>query len=137
MAERSCRPVTTGWKRGVRDGSQTSTCCTAMESFSNTRRKRGGSVPHVPRRSPVDGAILEGQPLDIEWTRFLLDKLHAELLTEGRRPGRGNRANEGRGLSPRTVSYIAAIIHHALQDAARKGLVAATWPSLPIHPGSE
>jgi hypothetical protein len=52
-----------------------------------------------------------------------LNKMYAELLQDGRRPGKGNRRGKGGGLSPRTVSYVHTILHRALGDAARDGLV--------------
>src|ERR1700716_1687966 len=42
--------------------------------------------------------------------------MYAQLLTSGRRDGHG-------GLSARTVRYIAIILHKALSDAVRKGLL--------------
>lgn len=46
-----------------------------------------------------------------------LDRLYAELLRTGNR-------KTGGGLSSRTVRYLHTIIHKALSDAARKGLLA-------------
>lgn len=45
-----------------------------------------------------------------------LDRFYGELLTGGRRDGRG-------GLSHKTVRYIHGILHKALADAHRKGTV--------------
>ena len=52
-----------------------------------------------------------------------LNKLYADLLADGRRPGKGDRRGKGKGLSPRTVAYIHTILHRCLGDAARDGLV--------------
>ena len=49
-------------------------------------------------------------------TATMLDVLYAELLSGGRRDGRG-------GLSPHSVRNIHAVIRNALSDAARKGLI--------------
>jgi len=46
-----------------------------------------------------------------------LQKLYNDLLRNGRKDGKG-------GLSPRTVRYIHSIIHHALEQAVKNGLVA-------------
>jgi integrase len=52
-----------------------------------------------------------------------LNRLYAELLESGRAPGNGRRAGKGPGLSPRTVAYIHTIIHRALRDATKDGVV--------------
>jgi len=52
-----------------------------------------------------------------------LNKMYADLLADGRRPGKGDRRGKGAGLSPRTVAYIHTILHRCLGDAARDGLV--------------
>jgi integrase len=45
-----------------------------------------------------------------------LETLYAELLTNGRRDGKG-------GLDPKTVLEVHVIVHKALRDACRRGLV--------------
>ena len=49
-----------------------------------------------------------------------LNRLYAELLTDGRTGASGRQG----GLSPKTVSNIHGILHRALRDAAKWGLIA-------------
>ena len=58
-----------------------------------------------------------------------LDRVYAQLLTRGRRDGRG-------GLSARTVRYVHTILRRALADAARKGLVARNVADLATPPSA-
>lgn len=51
-----------------------------------------------------------------------LNKMYADLLADGRRPGK-DRRGKGKGLSPRTVAYVHTILHRCLGDATRDGLV--------------
>jgi hypothetical protein len=51
-----------------------------------------------------------------------LDTLYSDLQLRGRRAGRNTR-NQKPGLSPRTINYIHVILHRALSDAVRKGLL--------------
>jgi integrase len=48
-----------------------------------------------------------------------LNALYAHLLTDGRRRGR----EKGRGLSPRTIRGVHAVLHHALHDAVRLRMI--------------
>lgn len=50
-------------------------------------------------------------------TAMHLDRVYSELLASGRRQRTG-------GLSPRSVRYIHVVIHKALADAVRKGILA-------------
>ncbi len=58
-----------------------------------------------------------------------LDALYAELLTSGRRNGKG-------GLSPRTVRYAHSVLSKALSDAERAGLVARNVARLASPPSA-
>jgi len=49
-------------------------------------------------------------------TAAQLDSMYAELLRSGRRDGKG-------GLSPRTVRYVHAVLHRALEKAVRQRLI--------------
>ena len=79
---------------------------TTLDSY--TRWMEGQVMPrigHVPLHK-VDGGTLNA--------------LYAELLTSGRKNGKG-------GLSPRTVAYCHTILHRAFKDAVR-------WKRLSVNP---
>ena len=59
---------------------------------------------------------VEGESKSFGATRALVDVFYGQLLSGGRRDGRG-------GLSHKTVRYIHGILHKALADAQRKGSV--------------
>jgi Phage integrase, N-terminal SAM-like domain len=51
---------------------------------------------------------------------------YSQLLADGRR--------DGKGLAPKTVRNIHALLHRALKDAARWGYVPTTGPTTSTHP---
>ena len=103
-----------------------------LDLFLKTVEREVRPTTYANYKSLIDKTIApELGPIPLQaLTAAHLDAFYADLLTSGRRIGKG-------GLSPATVRYVHSIIRKALQAALRRDLVtrnvaeAATPPRVP------